>query len=137
MNRNVKGIRESIEKYEAQREFGTGSSGEYKQKFQRESGIWKRIMQMMRVEFMPDHEQLAVRKIGSQKNWLYPILLRNPDRNNIIWFQGLHNAGPFLTGELAALAIALFSAIRQYKKNQNRAKLQAASMQAEQLKETA
>lgn len=41
----------------------------------------------------------------------------------------------FWTGELAALAIALFSAIRQYKKNQNRAKLQAASMQAEQLRE--
>ena len=40
----------------------------------------------------------------------------------------------FWTGELAALAIALFSAIRQYKKNQNRAKLQAASMQAEQLR---
>ena len=41
----------------------------------------------------------------------------------------------FWTGELAALAIALFSAIRQYKKNQNRAKLQATSMQAEQLRE--
>lgn len=41
----------------------------------------------------------------------------------------------FWTGELAALAVALFSAIRQYKKNQNRAKLQAASMQAEQLRE--
>ena len=40
----------------------------------------------------------------------------------------------FWIGELAALAIALFSAIRQYKKNQNRAKLQAASMQAEQLR---
>ena len=40
----------------------------------------------------------------------------------------------FWVGELAALAIALFSAIRQYKKNQNRAKLQAASMQAEQLR---
>ena len=40
----------------------------------------------------------------------------------------------FWTGELAALAIALFSTIRQYKKNQNRAKLQAASMQAEQLR---
>ena len=40
----------------------------------------------------------------------------------------------FWTGELAALAIALFSAIRQYKKNQNRAKLQATSMQAEQLR---
>ena len=40
----------------------------------------------------------------------------------------------FWTGELAALAIALFSAIRQYKKNQNRARLQAASMQAEQLR---
>lgn len=40
----------------------------------------------------------------------------------------------FWTGELAALAIALFSAIQQYKKNQNRAKLQAASMQAEQLR---
>lgn len=41
----------------------------------------------------------------------------------------------FWTGELAALAIALFSAIRQYKKNQNRSKLQATSMQAEQLRE--
>ena len=40
----------------------------------------------------------------------------------------------FWTGELAALAIALFSAIRQYEKNQNRAKLQVASMQAEQLR---
>ena len=40
----------------------------------------------------------------------------------------------FWTGELATLAIALFSAIRQYKKNQNRAKLQTASMQAEQLR---
>ena len=40
----------------------------------------------------------------------------------------------FWTGELAALVIALFSAIRQYKKNQNRAKLQTASMQAEQLR---
>lgn len=40
----------------------------------------------------------------------------------------------FWTGELAALAIALFSAIRQYKKNQNRAKLQATSKQAEQLR---
>lgn len=40
----------------------------------------------------------------------------------------------FWTGELAALTVALFSAIRQYKKNQNRAKLQAASMQAEQLR---
>lgn len=41
----------------------------------------------------------------------------------------------FWTGELAALAIALFSAIRQYKKNQNGTKLQATSMQAEQLRE--
>lgn len=40
----------------------------------------------------------------------------------------------FWTGELAALTVALFSAIRQYKKNQNRAKLQAAFMQAEQLR---
>lgn len=40
----------------------------------------------------------------------------------------------FWVGELAALAIALFSAIRQYKKNQNRAKLQVASMQTEQLR---
>lgn len=40
----------------------------------------------------------------------------------------------FWTGELAALTVALFSTIRQYKKNQNRAKLQAASMQAEQLR---
>lgn len=40
----------------------------------------------------------------------------------------------FWTGELAALAIALFSAIRQYKKNQNGTKLQATSMQTEQLR---
>lgn len=40
----------------------------------------------------------------------------------------------FWTGELAALAIALFSAIRQYKKNQNSATLQTTSMQAEQLR---
>ena len=40
----------------------------------------------------------------------------------------------FWVGELAALAIALFSAIRQYKKNQNGTKLQTASMQAEQLR---
>ena len=41
----------------------------------------------------------------------------------------------FWVGELAALAIALFSAIRQYKKNQNGTKLQTTSMQAEQLRE--
>lgn len=41
----------------------------------------------------------------------------------------------FWTGELAALAITLFSAIRQYKKNQNSATLQTTSMQAEQLRE--
>lgn len=40
----------------------------------------------------------------------------------------------FWTGELAALAIALFSAIRQYKKNQNGTKLQTTSMQTEQLR---
>lgn len=40
----------------------------------------------------------------------------------------------FWTGELAALAVALFSAIRQYKKNQNSATLQTASVQAEQLR---
>ena len=40
----------------------------------------------------------------------------------------------FWVGELAALAVALFSAIRQYKKNQNGTKLQTTSMQTEQLR---
>ena len=35
-------------------------------------------------------------RLAARKNWLYPILLRNPNRNNIIWFRGLHNANHFL-----------------------------------------
>ena len=96
----------------------------------------KRIMQMMRVEFMTRyHEQT-----GSTEDW-------QPEKTGYILsffviliaiilfgFKVYITPALFWTGELAALAIALFSAIRQYKKNQNRARLQAASMQAEQLR---
>ena len=67
------------------------------------------------------HEQT-----GSTEDWQIAIIL--------FGFKVYITPALFWTGELAALAIALFSAIRQYKKNQNRAKLQAASMQAEQLR---
>ena len=127
------GIRASIEKYEAmQREFGTGSSMENRSRNSREN-------QEYEVHYADEksgmhakyHEQTgSTEKTGYILSFvaiLIAILL--------FGFKVYITPVFFWTGELAALAIALFSAIRQYKKNQNRAKLQATSMQAEQLRE--
>ena len=133
LEQECEGIRASIEKYEAmQREFGTGSSMENISRNSREN-------QEYEAHYADDeggmhakyHEQTgSTEKTGyilSFVAFLIAILLfilKIYITPTIFW-----------TGELAALAITLFSAIRQYKKNQNRAKLQAASMQAEQLRE--
>ena len=73
LEQECEGIRASIEKYEAH--YADDESGMHA-KYHEQTGSTE--------DWQPE------------KNWLYPILLRNPDRNNIIWFQGLHNAGPFL-----------------------------------------
>ena len=111
LEQECEGIRESIEKYEAH--YADDESG-------------------MHAKY---HEQT-----GSTEDW-------QPEKTGYILsffailiaiilfgFKVYITQALFWTGELATLAIALFSAIRQYKKNQNRAKLQAASMQAEQLR---
>ena len=111
LEQECEGIRASIEKYEAH--YADDESG-------------------MHAKY---HEQ-----IGSTEDW-------QPEKTGYILsffailiaiilfgFKVYITQALFWTGELATLAIALFSAIRQYKKNQNRAKLQTASMQAEQLR---
>ena len=133
LEQECEGIRASIEKYEAmQREFGTGSSMENISRNSREN-------QEYEAHYADDeggmharyHEQTgSTEKTGyilSFVAFLIAILL--------FILKVYITLALFWTGELAALVIALFSAIRQYKKNQNRAKLQAASMQAEQLRE--
>ena len=132
LEQECEGIRASLEKYEAmQREFGTGSSMENRSRNSRED-------QEYEVHYADEesgmhakyHEQTgSTEKTGYILSFvaiLIAILL--------FGFKVYIIPALFWTGELAALAIALFSAIRQYKKNQNRAKLQATSMQAEQLR---
>ena len=137
LEQECEGIRESIEKYEAmQREFGTGSSMENISRNSREN-------QEYEAHYADDESGIHARyheQTGSTEDW-------QPEKTGYILsffailiaiilfgFKVYITPALFWTGELAALAIALFSAIRQYKKNQNRAKLQAASMQAEQLR---
>ena len=109
LEQECEGIRESIEKYEAH--YADDESG-------------------MHAKYHGSTEDWQPEKTGYILSF-FAILIA------IILFGFKVYITPtiFWTGELAALAIALFSAIRQYKKNQNRAKLQAASMQAEQLRE--
>ena len=135
--KECEGIRESIEKYEAmQREFGTGSSMENISRNSREN-------QEYEAHYADDESGMHARyheQTGSTEDW-------QPEKTGYILsffailiaiilfgFKVYITQALFWTGELATLAIALFSAIRQYKKNQNRAKLQTASMQAEQLR---
>lgn len=137
LEQECEGIRESIEKYEAmQREFGTGSSMENISRNSREN-------QEYEAHYADDESGMHARyheQTGSTEDW-------QPEKTGYILsffailiaiilfgFKVYITPALFWIGELAALAIALFSAIRQYKKNQNRAKLQAASMQAEQLR---
>lgn len=133
LEQECEGIRESIEKYEAmQREFGTGSSMENRSRNSREN-------QEYEAHYADDeggmhakyHEQTdSTEKTGYILSFVAILIAILLFILKVYIIPAL-----FWTGELAALAIALFSAIRQYKKNQNRAKLQAASMQAEQLRE--
>lgn len=133
LEQECEGIRESIEKYEAmQREFGTGSSMENISRNSREN-------QEYEAHYADDESGMHARyheQTGSTEKNGY-ILSFVAFLIAILLFVLKVYITPafFWTGELAALAIALFSAIRQYKKNQNRAKLQTASMQAEQLRE--
>lgn len=137
LEQECEGIRASIEKYEVmQREFGTGSSMENISRNSREN-------QEYEAHYADDESGIHARyheQTGSTEDW-------QPEKTGYILsffailiaiilfgFKVYITPALFWTGELAALAIALFSAIRQYKKNQNRAKLQAASMQAEQLR---
>lgn len=137
LEQECEGIRESIEKYEAmQREFGTGSSMENISRNSREN-------QEYEAHYADDESGMHARyheQTGSTEDW-------QPEKTGYILsffailiaiilfgFKVYITQALFWTGELATLAIALFSAIRQYKKNQNRAKLQTASMQAEQLR---
>ena len=132
LEQECEGIRASIEKYEAmQREFGTGSSMENRSRNSRED-------QEYEVHYADEesgmhakyHEQTgSTEKTGYILSFVAMLIA-------ILLFSLKAYITPafFWTGELAALAVALFSAIRQYKKNQNRAKLQATSMQTEQLR---
>lgn len=132
LEQECEGIRASLEKYEAmQREFGTGSSMENRSRNSRED-------QEYEVHYADEesgmhakyHEQTgSTEKTGYILSFvaiLIAILL--------FGFKVYITPVLFWTGELAALAIALFSAIRQYKKNQNGTKLQTTSMQTEQLR---
>lgn len=138
LEQECEGIRASIEKYEAmQREFGTGSSIENISRNSREN-------QEYEAHHADDESRVQAKyheQTDSTEDW-------QPEKTGyilsfvailvaIILF-GLEvyiTPAIFWTGELAALAIALFSAIRQYKKNQYNATLQKTSLQAEQLRE--
>ena len=133
LEQECEGIHASIEKYEAmQREFGTGSSMENISRNSREN-------QEYEAHYADDesrmhdkyHEQTGSTEKTGYILSLFAILIA------IILFGFKVYITPILfwTGELAALTIALFSAIRQYKKNQYNATLQKTSMQAEQLRE--
>ena len=133
LEQECEGIRASIEKYEAmQREFGTGSSMENRSRNSREDQEFEAHYadeeSGMHAKY---HEQTgSTEKTGYILSFVAILIA-------IILFGFKVYIMPafFWTGELAALAIALFSAIRQYEKNQNRAKLQATSMQTKQLRE--
>ena len=133
LEQECEGIRASIEKYEAmQREFGTGSSIENISRNSRENQEYEAYHadDESRVQAKYHEQTDSTKKTGYILSFVIifiAILL--------FGFKVYITPTIFWTGELAALAIALFSAIRQYKKNQNRAKLQTASMQAEQLRE--
>lgn len=133
LEQECEGIRASIEKYEAmQREFGTGSSIENISRNSRENQEYEAYHadDESRVQAKYHEQTDSTKKTGYILSFVIIFIA-------ILLF-GLKvyiTPAIFWTGELAALAIALFSAIRQYKKNQNRAKLQTASMQAEQLRE--
>lgn len=133
LEQECEGIRASIEKYEVmQREFGTGSIMENISRNSREN-------QEYGAHYADDesrmhdkyHEQTGSTEKTGYILSLFAILIA------IILFGFEVYITPILfwTGELAALTIALFSAIRQYKKNQYNATLQKTSMQAEQLRE--
>ena len=108
LEQECEGIRVSIEKYEAH--YADDESGMHA-KYHEQTGSTE--------DWQPE-------KTGYILSFLIAIIL--------FGFKVYITQALFWTGELATLAIALFSAIRQYKKNQNRAKLQTASMQAEQLR---
>lgn len=133
LEQECEGIRASIEKYEAmQREFGTGSSMENISRNSREN-------QEYEVHYADDESGMHARyheQTGSTEKTGYILSFVAFLIAILLFILKVYiTLALFWTGELAALVIALFSAIRQYKKNQNRAKLQAASMQAEQLRE--
>ena len=111
LEQECEGIRASIEKYEAH--YADDESGMHA-KYYEQTGSTE--------DWQPEKTGYILSFFAI----LIAILLFN--------FKVYITPALFWTGELAALAIALFSAIRQYKKNQNRARLQAASMQAEQLR---
>lgn len=132
LEQECEGIRASIEKYEAmQREFGTGSSIENISRNSRENQEYEAYHadDESRVQAKYHEQTDSTKKTGYILSFVIIFIA-------ILLF-GLKvyiTPAIFWTGELAALAIALFFAIRQYKKNQNRAKLQTASKQAEQLR---
>lgn len=133
LEQECEGIRESIEKYEAmQREFGTGSSMENISRNSREN-------QEYEAHYADDESGMHAKyheQTGSTEKTGYILSFVAILIAILLFILKIYiTPALFWTGELAALAIALFSAIRQYKKNRNRAKLQAASMQAEQLRE--
>ena len=132
LEQECEGIRESIEKYEAmQREFGTGSSMENISRNSREN-------QEYEAHYADDESGMHAKyheQTGSTEKTGYILSFVAILITILLFILKVYiTPALFWTGELAALAIALFSAIRQYKKNQNRARLQAASMQAEQLR---
>lgn len=133
LEQECEGIRASIEKYEAmQREFGTGSSMENISRNSREN-------QEYEAHYADDESGMHAKyheQTGSTEKTGYILSFVAILITILLFILKVYiTPALFWAGELAALAIALFSAIRQYKKNQNRAKLQAASMQAEQLRE--
>ena len=132
LEQECEGIRASIEKYEAmQREFGTGSSMENISRNSREN-------QEYEAHYADDESGMHAKyheQTGSTEKTGYILSFVAILITILLFILKVYiTPALFWTGELAALAIALFSAIRQYKKNQNRARLQAASMQAEQLR---
>lgn len=132
LEQECEGIRESIEKYEAmQREFGTGSSMENISRNSREN-------QEYEAHYADDESGIHAKyheQTGSTEKTGYILSFVAILITILLFILKVYiTPALFWTGELAALAIALFSAIRQYKKNQNGTKLQTASMQAEQLR---
>lgn len=132
LEQECEGIRVSLEKYEVmQREFGTGSSMEnISRNFREDQEYEAHYADEESGMHAKYHEQTgSTEKTGYILSFvaiLIAILL--------FGFKVYITPALFWTGELAALAVALFSAIRQYKKNQNSATLQTASVQAEQLR---